>query len=322
MRVKEKVLKTMEIKTGASRTLKKRFVNSIQRYWQYYILLLPALAYFLIFCYGPMYGAQIAFKDFIANKGILGSEWVGFKHFIRFFQSPYFGELIKNTLVLSVYSLIAGFPLPIILALSLNELRNGPFKKVAQTITYAPYFISVVVLSGMIISFLNPSSGIINQVISFFGGEPIPFLSKSNLFPHIYVWSGIWQATGWGSVIYFAALSGVDPQLLEAATLDGATRFQKIVHVNFPVLVPTMVIMLILNCGNLLSVGYEKILLLQNPLNTATSEVISTYVYKLGMVNAQYSFSTAVGLFNSVVNLVLLLLVNAFARKVSETSLW
>ncbi|MFV0400827.1 MAG: ABC transporter permease [Oscillospiraceae bacterium] len=301
---------------------KSRLLKSLQNHWQYYILLLPALAYFLIFCYGPMYGAQIAFRDYVATKGIWGSNWVGVKHFLRFFQSPYFGELIKNTLVISLYSLIAGFPLPIILALSLNELKNGPLKKAAQTITYAPYFISVVVMCGMIIAFLNPTSGMINKFLNLIGVESIPFLSKEKMFPSIYVWSGVWQGTGWGSVIYFAALSGVDPELLEAATLDGASRFQKILYINFPVLIPTMVVMLILNSGNLLSVGHEKILLLQNPLNTATSEVISTYVYKSGMINAQYSFSTAVGLFNSVVNLVLLFLVNTFARKVSETSLW
>jgi len=269
-----------------------------------------------------MYGAQIAFRNFNAVDGITGSPWVGFAHFKRFFASPYFGSLIRNTLVISIYGLIAGFPLPIILALSLNELKNERVKKIAQTITYAPYFISVVVMCGMLISFLNPSTGIFNKLVTAFGGEPIPFLSKPDMFPSIYVWSGVWQSTGWGSVIYFAALSGVDPQLLEAATLDGAGRMQKIWHVNLPALLPTIVIMLIMNCGNLLSVGYEKIYLLQNALNAETSEVISTYVYKTGLVNAQYSFSTAVGLFNSAVNLVLLILVNTVSRKISDTSLW
>lgn len=299
-----------------------RFRKNLKKYWQYYILLLPALAYFLIFCYGPMYGAQIAFRNFNAVDGITGSPWVGFAHFKRFFASPYFGSLIRNTLVISIYGLIAGFPLPIILALSLNELKNERVKKIAQTITYTPYFISVVVMCGMLISFLNPSTGIFNKLVTSFGGEPIPFLSKPDMFPSIYVWSGVWQSTGWGSVIYFAALSGVDPQLLEAATLDGAGRMQKIWHVNLPALLPTIVIMLIMNCGNLLSVGYEKIYLLQNALNAETSEVISTYVYKTGLVNAQYSFSTAVGLFNSAVNLVLLILVNTVSRKISDTSLW
>lgn len=299
-----------------------RTIRNIQKHWQYYVLILPALIYFLVFCYGPMYGVQIAFKDFLANKGIWGSEWVGIKHFIRFFESPYCWTIIRNTLVISVYGLILGFPFPIILALVLNEMKNARIKKIIQTITYAPYFISVVVMCGMIISFLNPTTGIINRAIMALGFESIPFISKEGMFPSIYVLSGIWQSTGWGSVIYFAALSGVDPQLLEAATMDGATRLQKIRYVNLPVIVPTMVIMLILNCGSLLSVGYEKIFLLQNPLNTATSEVISTYVYKVGLVSAQYSFSTAVGLMNSIVNLVLLVIVNTFSRKVSETSLW
>lgn len=304
------------------RPLVGRFLKNLRKYWQYYILLLPALAYFLIFCYGPMYGAQIAFRNFNARDGITGSAWVGFAHFERFFRSPYFGSLLRNTFVISIYGLLAGFPLPILLALSLNELKGTKVKKLAQTVTYAPYFISTVVMCGMLIAFLNPNTGIINKLIAALGGEPVPFLSEAALFPSIYVWSGVWQGTGWGSVIYFAALSGVDPQLLEAATLDGATRWQKIWYVNLPALMPTIVIMLIMNCGSLLSVGYEKAFLLQNALNLETSEVISTYVYKTGLVSAQYSFSTAIGLFNSVVNLILLVTVNAVSRRIGENSLW
>lgn len=304
------------------RPLVGRFLKNLRKYWQYYILLLPALAYFLIFCYGPMYGAQIAFRNFNARDGITGSAWVGFAHFERFFRSPYFGSLLRNTFVISIYGLLAGFPLPILLALSLNELKGTKVKKLAQTVTYAPYFISTVVMCGMLIAFLNPNTGIINKLIAALGGEPVPFLSEAALFPSIYVWSGVWQGTGWGSVIYFAALSGVDPQLLEAATLDGATRWQKIRYVNLPALMPTIVIMLIMNCGSLLSVGYEKVFLLQNALNLETSEVISTYVYKTGLVSAQYSFSTAIGLFNSVVNLILLVTVNAVSRRIGENSLW
>lgn len=304
------------------RPLVGRFLKNLRKYWQYYILLLPALAYFLIFCYGPMYGAQIAFRNFNARDGITGSAWVGFAHFERFFRSPYFGSLLRNTFVISIYGLLAGFPLPILLALSLNELKGTKVKKLAQTVTYAPYFISTVVMCGMLIAFLNPNTGIINKLIAALGGEPVPFLSEAALFPSIYVWSGVWQGTGWGSVIYFAALSGVDPQLLEAATLDGATRWQKIWYVNLPALMPTFVIMLIMNCGSLLSVGYEKAFLLQNALNLETSEVISTYVYKTGLVSAQYSFSTAIGLFNSVVNLILLVTVNAVSRRIGENSLW
>lgn len=304
------------------RPLVGRFLKNLRKYWQYYILLLPALAYFLIFCYGPMYGAQIAFRNFNARDGITGSAWVGFAHFERFFRSPYFGSLLRNTFVISIYGLLAGFPLPILLALSLNELKGTKVKKLAQTVTYAPYFISTVVMCGMLIAFLNPNTGIINKLIAALGGEPVPFLSEAALFPSIYVWSGVWQGTGWGSVIYFAALSGVDPQLLEAATLDGATRWQKIWYVNLPALMPTIVIILIMNCGSLLSVGYEKAFLLQNALNLETSEVISTYVYKTGLVSAQYSFSTAIGLFNSVVNLILLVTVNAVSRRIGENSLW
>ena len=304
------------------RPLVGRFLKNLRKYWQYYILLLPALAYFLIFCYGPMYGAQIAFRNFNARDGITGSAWVGFAHFERFFRSPYFGSLLRNTFVISIYGLLAGFPLPILLALSLNELKGTKVKKLAQTVTYAPYFISTVVMCGMLIAFLNPNTGIINKLIAALGGEPVPFLSEAALFPSIYVWSGVWQGTGWGSVIYFAAHSGVDPQLLEAATLDGATRWQKIWYVNLPALMPTIVIMLIMNCGSLLSVGYEKAFLLQNALNLETSEVISTYVYKTGLVSAQYSFSTAIGLFNSVVNLILLVTVNAVSRRIGENSLW
>ena len=317
MRKKEAALVVAEKKP-----LGQRFMRNLKKYWQYYILLLPALAYFLIFCYGPMYGAQIAFRDFNARDGITGSEWEGFAHFERFFRSPNFTRLLRNTFVISAYGLVAGFPLPIILALSLNELQNSKVKKVAQTITYAPHFISTVVMCGMIIAFTNPSTGIINKLIVPLGGEAIPFMSESALFPSIYVWTGVWQGTGWGSVIYFAALSGVDPQLLEAATLDGASRWQKIWYINLPTLVPTIVIMLIMNCGNLLSVGYEKVFLLQNALNMNTAEVISTYVYKTGLVSGQYDFSTAIGLFNSVINLVLLVVVNTISRRISENSLW
>lgn len=299
-----------------------KFVKAIKKHWQYYVLLLPALVWFIVFCYGPMYGVQIAFKDYVATKGIWGSGWVGFDHFTRFFNSYYFWLLIKNTLTISLYGLVLGFPLPIILALGLNELRNGKFKKTVQTVTYAPYFISVVVMCGMLIAFLNPSTGIVNKLVEALGMEPIAFLSKESWFSTVYVLSGVWQGTGWGSIIYIAALSGVDPQLHEAALLDGASKLQRIRYINIPHIIPTMVILLILNSGSILSVGYEKIFLLQNALNAETSEVISTYVYKVGLINAQYSFSAAVGLFNSVVNVVLLVIVNTVANKVSETSLW
>ena len=301
-----------------------RFTRALKKYWPYYVLLLPALAYFIIFCYGPMYGVQIAFKDFKIKKGFGASPWANpwYKYFKQFFESYYAWNIVRNTLVLSVYSLLCGFPIPVILALSMDEMRNQKVKKVVQTITYAPNFIAVVVMCGMILNFTSQTGGIINNVIVRLGGEAVPFMYKANLFPHIYVWTGIWQSMGWSSVIYFASLSGIDPQLLEAATLDGASRFQKIIHVKLPYVMPIMIIQLILNAGSLLNVGYEKVYLLQNSLNLDTSEVISTYVYKRGLVDAQYSFSTAVGLAQSVVSFVMVAIVNTIANRLSETSLW
>ena len=290
--------------------------------WQLYLFLLPALIYFGLFSYGPMYGVQIAFKNFSPSKGILGSPWAGLEHFERFFNAYYFWDLIRNTLTISVYSLAVNFVLPVVLALLLNEMKPGKLKSAVQTATYAPYFISAVVFCGMITTFLSPSSGIVNKIIEAFGGSPVHFLTTPELFPSVYVWANAWQATGWGSIIYLATLSGVDEQLHEAAMIDGANRFQRIWHINIPHVLPTMITLLILNTGSLLSVGYEKLFLLQNPLNTETSEVISTYVYQAGLVNAQYSFATAVGLFNSAINLIILVSVNLLSGKVSETSLW
>lgn len=288
--------------------------------WQLYVLLSPALLYFLIFKYYPMYGVQIAFKDFRAVDGILGSKWVGFKHFQNFFDSYYFWTLIKNTLGINLYAL-ALFPISIIVALSLNELRDGRFKKIAQTITYAPHFISVVVFCGMIIAFLDPETGIVNNVLKWLGFEPIRFMESPAWFKSIYVWSNEWQNLGWGAIIYLAALAGIDPLLHEAAKVDGATRLQRIWHINLPGIMPTIIILLILNMGNLMSIGFEKILLLQNDLNLDSSQVIQTYVYNAGLLHGQYSYSTAVGLFNSVVNFILLVTFNQLARR-TGTSLW
>ncbi|MDF0480070.1 ABC transporter permease subunit [Vagococcus sp. PNs007] len=301
---------------------KKSIWEKIFKSWQLYVFILPAFLYFLIFAYGPMYGVVIAFKDYMPSLGIWGSPWVGMKHFERFFDSYYFWDLIKNTLGISVYSLIVGFPLPIILALALNEAKDGFFKKFTQTVTYAPNFISVVVMAGMMISFLSPSTGIINHFLEFLGFERISFMTDPKWFKTIYVLSGVWQGTGWGSVIYLAALSGVDTQLHEAATVDGATRLQRIWYINLPTIVPTMVILLIMNVGSLMAMGYEKILLLQNPLNMESSNVIATFVYKQGLLDAQYSYAAAVGLFNSLINAVLLIIVNKISRKVSDVSLW
>lgn len=314
----------MKRKTYSNRGLSATWQNLTRR-WQLLVLILPALIWYIVFCYTPMYGVIIAFKNYSFRKGMLGSAWAanhGFEHFIRFFNSYYFWTILRNTVVISLYNLLLGFPLPIILALCLNEVKNGWFKNMVQTATYAPYFISTVVMCGMLVSFLSPTTGIVNQLIKKYGGEAIPFLSIPSYFPSIYVISNVWQSAGWGSIIYLATLSNVDEQLHEAAIIDGATRFQRMMHISLPYIVPTMVILLILNSGTILSVGYEKIYLLQNTLNEDTSEVISTYVYKAGLVNAQYSFSTAVGLFNSVTNLIVLVAVNTIARRTSENSLW
>ena len=302
---------------------KKGFVWEMKKNWELYLLVLPALLYLLLFVYKPMGGILMAFEKFRISKGIWGSEWVWFDNFKRFFSSYWFPITLKNTLTLSVLSLILGLPTPIILALAFNELKEGgKIKKWVQTISYAPHFIATVVMCGMLTIFLNPEYGVINRLLGVVGVEPISFLSEPRLFKWIYVLSAIWQQSGWSAIIYISALSGVDKSLLEAAEIDGASRFQKVVHVNFPVLVPTIIILTILNCGSLLSVGYEKVLLLQQDLTLSTSEVLSTYTYKLGLVNYDYSFSTAASLFNSVVNAIILVTVNKLSAKFSETSLW
>jgi putative aldouronate transport system permease protein len=280
------------------------------------------LAYLAIFHYAPMYGVQIAFKDFIATKGIFGSPWAGIKHFQRFFASHVFWRLITNTLGISFYQLIAGFPFPIILAILLNEARCRWYKKTVQMITYAPHFISTVVMVSIILQFLEPRFGLVNRVLAAFGGQAVNFIAVPEYFKSIFVFSGIWQNVGYSSVIYIAALAGIDPQIEEAAIVDGASRLQKIRHVDIPGILPTAVVLLILNMGHIMNIGFEKIFLMQNPLNMRTSDVISTYVYRVGLISAQYSFSAAVGLFNSVVNLVLIITVNHIARRLGETSLW
>ncbi len=301
---------------------KGKLLKKIARNWQLYIFMAPALLTVIIFNYVPMYGIQIAFKNYIPALGMAESKWVGFDHFTRFFESYYFWDLMWNTLSISVYGLLIGFPLPILLALAFNELKTGPFKKTVQTVTYAPHFISMVVMAGMIITFLTPSTGMIINLLEAVGITPPSFLTDPRWFKTVYVLSDVWQATGWGTIIYLAALTAVDPGLHEAAILDGASRLQRIRHINFPVIIPTITILLILNMGGLLGVGYEKILLLQNPLNMEASDVIATSVYRTGLLEAQYSYSTAVGLFNSIVNAVLLIVVNQVVRRTSENSLW
>lgn len=285
-------------------------------------MLVPVIIFFLVFHYWPMYGVQIAFRDYNAARGIWGSRWVGLKHIKRFVQSYYFLRLIGNTLGLTVMQLCMAMPLQITLAILLNEIPNARFKKLVQTVTYAPHFLSTVVLCGMVILFLSPRSGMINHIVAFLGGERTNFIADPKAFRWIFVLSAIWQNTGYGSVVYVAALAGIAPELYEAATVDGANRFQKIWHISIPGILPTVITLLILRTGQLMNVGFEKTFLLQNDMNIERSEVISTYVYKSGLLNAQYSFSTAVGLFNSVVNFILIMSVNAVSKRVSETSLW
>ena len=287
-----------------------------------YVLLFPSIILLIMFAYIPMLGLVIAFKDYSPANGILNSPWAGFKYFIQFFKSVQFGTTMTNTLKISIYSILVGFPLPILLALLCNQLRTGKFKKVFQVTTYLPHFISTMVMCGMIILFLSPNSGLIANIFKSLGWTMPNLLSKPESFAGVYVWSDVWQHIGWDSIIYLAALSAIDPTYYEAATMDGASRMQKILNIDLPLLLPTAMILLILRAGSLLSIGFEKVLLLQNPLNLAGSEVISTYVYKVGMLNFQYSYSTAIGLFNTVVNLIILLSVNWFSKRYTKTGLF
>lgn len=269
-----------------------------------------------------MLNTVLAFKDYNVIKGIWGSPWVGFKNFQLFFENPQFWTLLKNTIMLSGYQLLAGFPIPIILALMINEVRGGRFKKFVQLVSFAPYFISTVVMVSIVMLFLAPRLGFANIALNFFGLDSINFLGEPGMFRSIYVWSDIWQTAGYSAVVYLAALAGIDPTLYEGAKVDGASRFQKIRHVDLPGIVPTIVIILILNVGNVMAIGFEKVYLLQNPLNLVNSEIIATYVYRVGLLNANYSFATAVGLFNSIINLVLLFTVNGLAKRITKNSIW
>ena len=299
-------------------SLKKK----LKRYWPLYLFILPALAYILIFCYGPMYGIQIAFKNYNPALGMAKSPWVGFLHFESFFKSFYFSRLITNTFTLSIYTIVVGFPIPILLALMLNEVRNRRYRSFLQTVLYAPHFVSMVVIVGIITTMLSPSLGVINHILELFGMERVYFLIMPKAFRHIYVWSDVWQQMGWNAIIYTAALSTVDPELHEAAMIDGASRIKRIWHVNLPLILPTIIITLILRIGSIATVGYEKAFLLQNDLNSEVSEIISTYVYKRGIVGGQFSLTTAIGLFNNLINVCMLLLANKLAGKFSETSLF
>lgn len=308
-------------KPSFSLKFKREFLTN----WRLYAFLVLPIIYIFIFAYIPMAGIQIAFKKYDFLGGIWGSPWVGFDNFIRFFSAPNFNSILWNTISLSFYSLLASFPLPIIFALLLNSFPGQRYKKVVQTVSYMPHFISTVVMIGMLIQLFNPRTGAIGtfyQMIT--GGVMSDLFSSPSTFPHMYVWSGIWQGVGWSSIIYIAALAGVDQELHEAAEIDGANRLQRVIHIDFPSILPTAIIMLILAAGNIMNVGFEKVYLMQNSLNISASEVISTYVYKVGLTigTGDFSFATAIGVFNSVINFFLLVTVNFFSKKLNSTSLW
>ena len=300
----------------------KRICTTFKNYSMLYLFLIPALAYFLIYHYIPMYGVIIAFKDYSPFMGVIESPWVGWKYFESFFNSIYFWRLIRNTFLLSFYSLIYGFPIPIIFALLLNELPFLKYRSLVQTISYIPHFVSTVVIVGMISKFLSPTSGFVNSFIELFGGEAINFMSEPSWFRTVYISSGIWQGVGWSSIIYFAALSAISPTQYEAAKIDGANRWQRIWYISLPGMLPTILTMLLLSLGNIMSVGFEKVYLMYKPVTYETADIISTYVYRSGILEQNYSFASAVGLFNSVINLVLITTFNYLSRRISDYSLW
>ena len=296
--------------------------KQIKMNYELYLLILLPVVYFLVFRYWPMYGVQIAFKDFSPSQGIWGSPWIGFEHFKTFFEQYNFWEIISNTVLLSFWNLIIAFPIPIIMALLLNQLRQEKLKRFIQTAIYAPYFISTVVLVGMLYVFFAPDGGMVNNIIQLFGGKPILFMQQAAWFRPLYIFSTVWQETGFASVIYLAALAGIDPHLHEAAIVDGASKLQRIRHIDLPGIAPTIVVLFILAVGNLMNIGFEKVFLMQNELNVDVSEIIPTYVYKMGIQQAEYSFSAAVGLFNAAINLILLIIVNKTAKKISGNGLF
>lgn len=319
------VLNKIKHKEGKVRDLhKKRIFSDLKTNWQLYVMMLIPFLYILIFKYGPMYGAQIAFRDYVPRKGYFGSEWVGLEHFIRFFKSPQFFVLLKNTLALSLYSLLINIPLPVIFALSLTYLKNQRFKKTVQMVTYMPHFISTVIIVGLIQLIFNTQSGIVNNIIQFFTGEKINFLGHSKYFRSLYVWSGVWQGMGWGSILYVSALAGVDPQLHEAAIIDGASKLRRIWHIDIPSILPTIAIMTIMNMGSVLNVGFDKTYLMQNATNIGISEVLSTYEYKMGIGGGMpsYSYPAAIGMFSSIVSFLLIIITNKISNALSNTGLW
>ena len=290
--------------------------------WQFWLIIALPVIYAFVFAYIPMGGIIIAFKDYSIRRGILGSEWVGLKYFKQFLTSTNSVLVIKNTIILGVYTFLVNFPIPILLAIGINEVRNIKFKKTVQLVTYAPYFISVVIMVGMMVQMMDMRTGIVNVLLGKLGIDAINFFGDPKIFRHLYVWSGVWQTAGYSSIIYVAALAGVSPEFHEAATMDGATRLQRIIHVDIPTIMPTIIIQLIFSCANVVNIGMDKIFLMQTSLNASVSEVISTFVYKVGVVNANFGLSTAAGLFQSLVSFGLLVLVNQLSRRMSDTSLW
>ena len=313
-------MKVSGLETGKRKHTLKKIKQDIGLYF----LLLPAIVLLICFTYKPMYGVIIAFKDYQPADGIMGSPWADpwYKYFTKFFNSFQFSRTIINTLVINIYSMIISFPFPIILALAINQMKAKKFKKVFQTITYMPHFISTVVMVGLISLILSPDSGLLGNLGNFVGFHIPNLMGEAGAFSHIYVWSDVWQHTGWDSIIYLAALSSIDPSLYEAATIDGASNWQKIRYIDLPMLAPTAMILLILRVGGLMGLGFEKVYLMQNSLNMSNSEVISTYVYKIGLLSAQYSYSAAINLFSTIINFILLITVNQISKKVSDNSLW
>ncbi len=299
-----------------------RLWKNMKKNWILYVMIAPVAVYYIVFAYTPMYGILLAFKNYKVKLGILGSPWVGLDHFQRFFSAYNFRQLIGNTVGISVYSLIIGFPIPIVFALMLNYLTHHKLKKIVQMVSYAPYFISTVVICGMITIFMAPDTGILNVLRGYLGMESVNFLSKPEWFKSIYVWTGVWQGMGWSSIIYISALAGVDYEMHEAAIVDGATKIQRMLHVDLPSIKPTILMLLILQMGSLMNVGFEKVYLLQNTLNKSAASVISTYVYEVGLINSDYGYSTAVGLFNSLINLALVVAANQLSKRFAGESLF
>lgn len=309
-------------KENGKMPLKQLFQKRILPNWTLYLLLAVPLLFVAVFNYAPMYGVIMAFEDYSPIKGIFKSEWIGFENFVRFFSTPSAWEIIRNTLLISLYGLVMGMPFPIILAICLNEVKSVHFKKIVQMVTYAPYFISTVVLVSIVIMLLDPTTGIVNLMLDTLGLGTVNFMGEPSMFRSIYVWSGIWQMTGFNAIIYIAALSSADQELYEAARIDGANKFQKVWYIDLPYILPTLIIITIMNFGSIMNVGFEKVYLMQNPSNLDVSEVLSTYTYKKGLLSLDYGYSAAVGIFNSVMNTIFIVTVNKLARKFSDTSLW